>query len=101
MRDGTVLRADLFLPHGNGPFPALVQRIPYNKAYLPVVLNLDPIRAAGAGYPVLTQHTRRRYPSAGRFDPFRADADDGFDTGKWVRAQEWCAGQLGMLRASY
>ena len=44
MRDGTVLRADLFLPHGNGPFPALVQRTPYNKAYLPVVLNLDPIR---------------------------------------------------------
>ena len=31
MRDGTLLRADLYLPQGKGPFPALVERTPYNK----------------------------------------------------------------------
>ncbi len=31
MRDGTLLRADLYLPEGDGPFPALVERSPYSK----------------------------------------------------------------------
>jgi len=66
-----------------------------------VVLNLDPIRAAGAVYAVLTQDTRGRYTSDGTFDPFRAEAEDGFDTVEWVAAQAWCTGGVGMLGASY
>ena len=31
MRDGTVLRADVYLPKGKGPFPALLERTPYSK----------------------------------------------------------------------
>jgi prophage maintenance system killer protein len=32
MRDGTVLRADLYRPRGTGPFPILLMRTPYDKA---------------------------------------------------------------------
>ena len=101
VRDGTVLRADLYLPGGAGPFPALVQRTPYNKAHLPVVYNLDPIRAAGAGYAVLNQDTRGRFASDGEFRPFRDEAADGYDTVEWAAAQPWCSGRVGMLGASY
>ena len=31
MRDGIILRADVMLPTGTGPFPTLVYRTPYNK----------------------------------------------------------------------
>jgi hypothetical protein len=101
MRDGTILRADLFLPDAGGPFPALVQRTPYNKAYLPVVYNLDPFRAAAAGYAVLNQDTRGRFASDGDFHPFRDEGRDGYDTVEWAAAQPWCDGEIGMLGASY
>src|SRR5947208_16096041 len=31
MRDGTILRADVYRPTGTGPRPVLVQRTPYDK----------------------------------------------------------------------
>jgi putative CocE/NonD family hydrolase len=101
VRDGTILRADLYRPDAPGPFPTLVQRTPYNKAFLPVVYTLDPLRAAGAGYAVLNQDTRGRFASDGEFRPFRDEAEDGYDTVEWVAAQPWCTGKVGMLGASY
>jgi predicted acyl esterase len=32
MRDGVVLRADIYRPDADGKFPVLLQRTPYNKA---------------------------------------------------------------------
>lgn len=101
MRDGTILRADVYLPDAIGPFPALLQRTPYDKSYLPVILTLDPLRAAGEGYAVIVQDTRGRYASDGDFYPFRAEADDGYDSVEWVAARPWCNGKVGMLGASY
>ncbi|WP_258564537.1 CocE/NonD family hydrolase [Streptomyces himalayensis] len=31
MRDGTVLRADVYRPGGAGPWPVLLSRLPYGK----------------------------------------------------------------------
>jgi predicted acyl esterase len=31
MRDGTVLRADVYRPGGTGPWPVLLSRLPYGK----------------------------------------------------------------------
>ena len=31
MRDGVVLRADVYRPDGDGPWPVLVERTPYGK----------------------------------------------------------------------
>ena len=50
MRDGTVLRADLYVPEGDGPFPTVVSRTPYDKSRP----NMIPLyeRLAAAGYAV-------------------------------------------------
>ncbi|MDA1280495.1 MAG: hypothetical protein O3B95_10750, partial [Chloroflexi bacterium] len=31
MRDGTILRADVYRPDSEGQFPVLIERTPYNK----------------------------------------------------------------------
>jgi predicted acyl esterase len=33
MRDGVILRADIYRPAGPGPFPTLVYRTPYGKDF--------------------------------------------------------------------
>jgi hypothetical protein len=84
MRDGTLLYADVYRPAGEGEYPVLLQRTPYNKA-LPTVTGLmgDALRFAGAGYAVVIQDTRGRYASDGEFYVFRDDVQDGYDTVQW------------------
>ena len=51
MRDGVVLRADIYRPKQEGRFPVLLQRTPYNKAG-----GEDfGMRAAAAGYVAIIQ----------------------------------------------
>jgi putative CocE/NonD family hydrolase len=103
MRDGVVLRADLFRPAGDGPFPVLLQRTPYNKEFLPIVaMTLDPVRAAAAGYAVVIQDVRGRWASAGEvFDPYAHEEADGADTLDWIAAQPFCDGNIGAYGLSY
>ena len=101
MRDGTILKAELFLPAG-GPAPALLQRTPYDKTLLPLAtLVADPLRLAEAGYAVVIQDVRGRYASGGEFRPFEHDGEDGYDTVEWCAAQAWSDGNVGMYGASY
>jgi len=99
MRDGVTLYADLFLPPGDGPFPALLQRTPYNKTLARTPL--DPLKAAENGFAVVIQDTRGRHQSEGVFYTFRHEQEDGYDTVEWVAAQPWCTGKVGMYGASY
>ena len=46
MRDGVTLRADIFRPEGDGPFPTLVMRTPYDKRRAFAYYFYDPIRMA-------------------------------------------------------
>ncbi|MGN5236442.1 CocE/NonD family hydrolase [Rhodococcus sp. SJ-3] len=102
MRDGTILRADLYRPAGGGPFPTLLQRTPYSKDFNPGLwVVLDPIKAAAAGFAMVIQDVRGRGRSDGDFYPFTAEAVDGEDTVAWVRAQSWCNGAVGMYGSSY
>jgi predicted acyl esterase len=32
MRDGIHLATDIYLPHGPGPFPVVIERTPYDKS---------------------------------------------------------------------
>ena len=102
MRDGTILRADVWRPAGEGPFPALLMRTPYDRTQ---AVNLagspDPFRATAAGYAMVVQDVRGRYASDGTFVPFEHEAADGFDTVEWVAAQPWCDGNVGMFGGSY
>lgn len=102
MRDGVRLATDVYRPEGEGPFPTVVQRLPYNKE-LPTLVNFcfDVLRAAQAGYAVVVQDTRGRFASEGEFVPFTDEAADGADTVAWAAGQPWSNGQVGMVGGSY
>ncbi len=102
MRDGTILRADIYLPDTPRPCPALVIRTPYLKA-VHATRNgyMNPLRVARAGYAVVVQDCRGTGASEGDLYPFRFEPDDGYDTVEWAAAQAWCDGNVGMYGASY
>lgn len=105
MRDGTVLRANITRPDGPGPFPAIIERTPYNKEGGSEVAIGSPEFFASHGYVVVIQDVRGRFASDGEFYPFRDDGadelQDGYDTVEWTAAQPWCNGEVGMLGGSY
>jgi uncharacterized protein len=105
MRDGTRLRADVYLPDGPGPFPALVERTPYGKDNSPEMQVGAPPFFARHGYAVVVQDVRGRFASEGRFVPFHDDGwgptRDGYDTVEWIATQPWCTGQVGTIGGSY
>jgi putative CocE/NonD family hydrolase len=102
MRDGCVLRGDLFRPETTEKLPVLLNRTPYNKA-MPMVyaMTIDALRAASAGYNVLTQDCRGRFASDGVFTCFVDEARDGYDTIEWAARQPWANGKVGTFGASY
>ena len=98
MRDGVILRANLWLPDAPGEFPGIVIRTPYGKA------SAGYERVVRAGYAVLCQDTRGRYDSDGEFTVFTTrttDPEDGYDTVEWMADQPWCNGRIGTMGASY
>jgi uncharacterized protein len=102
MRDGTVLRADVYRPDSDAPWPVLLQRTPYDKNVPRIsALLLNPVRAASAGYAVVVQDVRGRFASDGDFYTFRHEPDDGYDTIAWAAAQPWSTGKVGMFGLSY
>jgi hypothetical protein len=100
MRDGVILRADLYRPAPEGRYPTLVYRTPYGKHDL---LEGEPTitRAAHSGYAVLVQDVRGRYRSDGEFRPYQQEGKDGYDTIEWAAAQPWSSGRIGTFGLSY
>ena len=90
VRDGTVLRADVYRPAGEGRWPALLGRTCYGKDTWGGWI--DPLRTAGQGYAVVVNDTRGSFASGGEFHPFLHDADDGYDVVEWCAAQPWSDG---------
>lgn len=103
MRDGTILRADLYRPAGGGRHPVLLQRTPYNKEQLALTgMTLDPLRAAAAGYNVVIQDVRARWASdGGPFFLYRDEGRDGADTVDWAAGAPWSDGRVGTYGVSY
>lgn len=103
MRDGTILRADLYRPAAGGRHPVLLQRTPYNKEVLALTgLTLDPLRAAAAGYNVVIQDVRARWASeGGPFFLYRDEALDGGDSVEWAATAPWSSGRVGAYGVSY
>jgi hypothetical protein len=81
MRDGTVLRADVYRPTASGPWPVLLTRLPYGK-HLPglIRMTIDPLGMARGGYIVVVQDTRGCFASEGDWEPWTFEADDGYDS---------------------
>ncbi len=97
MRDGVQLAADLYLPPGQGPFPVLLQRTPYDRSRI----ERQALPYAEHGYAVVVVNSRGIYGSGGTWSPYVTEAEDGYDTQKWVAAQAWCSGNIGMFGTSY
>jgi uncharacterized protein len=101
MRDGVILRADIYRPDDNKKHPAVVTRTPYNKlgglssAYFPV------IEAVLAGYAVVMQDIRGRFASEGKYDAGADEGPDGYDSVEYLAAEPWCDGNVGMQGCSH
>lgn len=99
MRDGVVLRANVFRPDRGGPYPVLVVRTPYGKRSG----GMD--RYVKAGYIVVSQDARGRYASDGQWESFvrfdTHDAEDGYDTVQWAAKLPGSNGKVGTFGASY
>jgi len=97
MRDGVILRADIYRPRAEGQFPVLLQRTPYNKDNgVTFALNAVP-----KGYVVIFEDVRGRYASEGEWYVFKNEPNDGYDTVEWAAALPYSNGKVGMFGGSY
>jgi predicted acyl esterase len=130
MRDGVVLRLNLFRPAGEGPFPVILSAHPYGKDRVPKkkggrwsvnkqfrIMNQpeplrisdqtsweapDPVWWAQQGYAVINLDTRGGGRSEGRGDLLSdQEADDIAQVIAWAADQPWSNGRIGMLGVSY
>lgn len=100
MRDGVILRAEVLRPARAGRVPVLVYRTPYGAARAVERYSIFR-KAVERGYAVVAQDVRGRYASDGRYDPYRQEGKDGFDTIEWAAAQPWSNGSVGTFGLSY
>jgi putative CocE/NonD family hydrolase len=101
MRDGVKLRANIYRPSGDGPWPTLLVRTPYDKSSAGVAQWLDPVQAAAKGFMVVVQDTRGRLASEGEWLPWHFEREDGYDTVEWAAKLPGSNGRVGMYGASY
>lgn len=130
MRDGVVLRLNLFRPAGDGPFPVILSAHPYGKDRVPKkkgsrwslnkqfrIMNQpeplrisdqtsweapDPVWWVQQGYAVVNLDTRGGGHSDGRGDLLSdQEADDISEVISWAADQPWSNGRVGMLGVSY
>ncbi len=96
MRDGVHLATTVYLPEGDGPWPVILTRTPYNKAGY----GQRSGQFTGHGYAFVAQDCRGRFLSEGDYVPFTTDMEDGYDTIEWIAEQEFSNGKVGITGAS-
>jgi putative CocE/NonD family hydrolase len=101
MRDGVVLRANVYRPSDEARYPVLLSRQPYNKDVNINLMYADPVRLAAHGYIVVMQDVRGRYASDGEFTPSEQEFEDGFDSVEWAAGLPGSDGQVGTFGRSY
>jgi putative CocE/NonD family hydrolase len=99
MRDGIRLYGDLYRPRAEGKYPVIIVRTPYGVQRDAV--HEPMIKFAQNGYAIFIQDTRGRYESEGKWEPFRTEAEDGYDTIEWAAKQPWSNGKVATQGGSY
>jgi putative CocE/NonD family hydrolase len=99
MRDGVILYADVYMPAAPGKYPTIVTRTPYGSQRDAVHQNM--MKFAQRGYAVVVQDVRGRYESDGKWEPFRDEAKDGYDTIEWAATQPFSNGKVATQGGSY
>ena len=103
MRDGVILRADVYRPDDKDKHPAILMRTPYNK------VNMEDMASPKfdfimAGYAIVFQDVRGRFASEGKYeagDPsLSREGADGYDSVECLANQPWCDGNICTAGAS-
>jgi putative CocE/NonD family hydrolase len=97
MRDGVILRADIYRPGGEGKFPVIVTRTPYSKGSEAG----NGVKAAANGIVFIAEDCRGRYASGGEWYPYRVEGNDGFDTVEWAARLPYSSGRVAVSGGSY
>jgi putative CocE/NonD family hydrolase len=101
MPDGVRLVADAWHPARGGPWPVLLQRLPYGRSVASAPVLPHPSWLAGRGYAVVVQDVRGRGDSKGRFSPFVNEATDGAATVEWAARLPFSNGDVATYGFSY
>ena len=98
MDDGVILLADRWSPPRTRSAPTVLIRSPYGRKG--AFGFLFGRMLAERGLQAVVQSVRGTFGSGGRFDPFD-EREDGLATLRWLRAQPWHRGGVGMTGPSY
>lgn len=103
MRDGVILRANVYRPDdgGEGRYPVLLMRLPYGKDFPLGSSLINPAQVARRGYIIVVEDVRGTFTSDGEFDPMRNESEDGVDTVEWAANLPGADGTVGMFGGSY
>jgi len=96
MRDGVELATRVHLPEGEGPWPTVLVRDPYQFTYY-----LTCHFYVRYGYACVHQDVRGQGESGGEWYPLRHETADGEDTLDWLVEQDWQDGNVALVGASY
>ncbi|MFJ4658755.1 CocE/NonD family hydrolase [Nocardia sp. NPDC088792] len=103
MRDGVVLKADVYRPQTTGKVPVILMRTQYGKeeAQIQPSRYQTPDWFASHCYLVVVQDIRGQGASGGTFTEFQNDMNDGYDSVEWAAALSGSNGKVGMYGSSY
>ena len=103
MRDGVRLSAYLYLPEGEGKWPAV-----FEQRYADISgasTRKNAAELARHGFAVAMVNFRGSQKSEGQYVGYRAlawgEKKDGYDTCAWLVDQQWCDGRIGTMGLSY
>jgi uncharacterized protein len=105
MRDGTILRADVYRPQDNEKHPVILMRTPYGRNSTANSAYLNILDAVLAGYVFIVQNIRGTFDSEGEWEEgdiyYTIEGPDGYDTVEYLATQKWCDGRIGTAGFSY
>jgi len=103
MRDGVILKADVYRPATKELVPVILMRTQYGKAAAQVQPSRfqTPAWFASHCYLVVIQDIRGQYASQGTFYEYANDRDDGYDSVEWAAHLTGSNGKVGMYGSSY
>lgn len=105
MRDGIRLATDIYRPKGEGKYPVVFSRTPYNfNTWVDGKMVNGPLQAAyeavSRGYVYVVQNERGRFFSEGEWDILGTPITDGYDALEWMSKQKWSNGKVGLIGCS-
>ena len=105
MRDGFRLATDIYRPKGEGKYPIVFSRTPYNfNTWVDGKMGTGPLQAAyeavSRGYVYVVQNERGRFFSEGEWDILGTPITDGYDALEWMSKQKWSNGKVGLIGCS-